>query len=376
MDILGILWILAQAVIVFAASTLLFDVLHYLLHRWQNSRFAILREFSRWHNVHHDFLDTNMDVHPELVKENFWYHLLPEYATSLGGTLVFAFFFDWWAIALVAAVHTVLFALRIKEEGRDVNHMSMDRLDGQRGFWFVSPSYHALHHIHPRSYYASFLNVFDLLAGTNCQIKGRKFLVTGAGGAYGSAMVNRLEKLGGIVDTAKSGQDYSAGDYDRIVARLQWADVVILAHGSKTLDCWNANYHTFVDLIDRVEELGKSRLTPPEVWAVGSEVELHGDLGMDALKDYAASKRAFAARARDYYRSPNLMYRHIVPSAFTSPMGRGLISAETAVSISLFLIMRGFNYVPVTYTTLAFWNYVPFRFGRRKEMADIPQPAE
>ena len=37
---------------------------------------------------------------------------------------------------------------------------------------------------------------------------------------------------------------------------------------------------------------------PPEVWALGSEVELHGDMGMAELKDYSLSKRAFARRAR------------------------------------------------------------------------------
>ena len=363
---LDILWLVIQAVVVFIASTLLFDILHFLLHRWQRSRFALLREFSRWHNVHHEFLDKEMRVHPELVKENFFCHLLPEYLTSLAGTLVFGLVFSWWAVGAVALLHTVLFALRIKEEGRDYNHMSMDRLSGRRGFWLVSPSYHALHHIHPMQFYSSFINVFDLVAGTNTQIQGRRFLVTGAGGAFGSAMVRRLEKLGARVETARFGVDYAAGDYDRMRDRLARADVLVLAHGAKSDDCWNANYRTFVDLIDLFTEIGRTRLTPPEVWAVGSEIELHGDLGMAELKDYAASKRAFAARARTYYTSPDLTYRHIVPAAFTSPMGKGLISADTAVAIALFFLKRGFAYVPVTYTGLAVFNYIRFRFLQRE----------
>ena len=102
---------------------------------------------------------------------------------------------------------------------------------------------------------------------------------------------------------------------------------------------------------------------PPEIWAVGSEAELHGDMGLPELVDYAASKRAFARRALGYYRSPDVLYRHIVPSAFTSAMGPGPMSAETATGIALFFIRRGFSYVPVTFTTLALWNY--FRFIRQ-----------
>jgi hypothetical protein len=40
------------------------------------------------------------------------------------------------------------------------------------------------------------------------------------------------------------------------------------------------------------------------------------------------------------------------------------MSADTATAIALFLIRRGFHYVPVTLTSLAIWNY--FRFVRQK----------
>src|SRR5690606_15777652 len=140
-------------------------------------------------------------------------------------------------------------------------------------------------------------------AGTSCQIEGRRFLITGASGAFGSAMVEKLTSLGGVVETAKSGVDFTAGNYTAMREKLERAHVLVLAHGAKTEDCWNANHVTFCDLIELFTDLGKTRLTPPEVWALGSEVEFHGDMGMDELKDYSASKRAFALRARDYYRS-------------------------------------------------------------------------
>ena len=351
-----------QFALIFIVSTTLFDILHWLLHRWGKSSNPLLRRFSRWHWVHHQFLDRRMRVRPELVWKNIWFHILPEFATSMAATALFLFVFPWQPVAAVAVVRFFLLVMTLKEEGMDVNHMSMKRVSGRHGLWWVDAHYHAMHHVYPNSFYSSFSNVFDLVFGTTCQISNRKFVVTGASGAFGAALVTRLEKLGAEVRTLRSGQHFGPGHIsEEAQSALQWADVLVLSHGAKSEDCWNANVYTFVDLIERFKELGQDRLVPPEVWGLGSEVEIHGDFGMGELKDYAATKRAFAAHAKRYYQSPDLIYRHIVPSAFTSRMGPGLMSAETAVGIALFFIRRGFRYVPVTYTTLALWNYFRFR---------------
>ena len=366
------IWTL-QGALVFVVSTLIFDALHWLLHRWGRSKNRLLRRFSRWHWVHHRFLDRKMRVNPSLVWPNLIYHVLPEYLTGMAGTLVFLLVFPWPPIAVVALARTWMLIQTIREEGMDFNHMSMDRISGQQGLWWVSQSYHAMHHVHPNNFFSSFTNGFDVLFGTGAQISGRRFLITGAGGAFGGAMKARLEKLGGIVETAKHGVDFSAGAYGPMLEKLARADVLILSHGAKSEGCWDANYRTFVDLIDLFVDAGRQRLTPPEVWALGSEAEFHGDMGMEELRDYAASKRAFAQHALGYYRSGDLLYRHIVPSSFTSAMGPGPMSADTAVRIALFFIRRGFHYVPVTLTTLAFWNY--FRFIRQSPAA-APVPVD
>ncbi|KKB77387.1 hypothetical protein VW29_18725 [Devosia limi DSM 17137] len=364
-----------QTALVFVVSTALFDALHWTLHKWEGSRFKLLRTFSSWHWVHHKFLGLDMQINPAYARQNIWFHIVPEYLTGMAGTLIFLLVFPWPPIAVVAAIRTVMLVMTLKEEGLDYNHMSMDRVGGQQGLLWVNNNYHAMHHVYPHNFFSSFSNVFDLLFGTTCQIKGRKFLVTGASGAFGSAMVKKLEKLGGIVETAKSGSDFSAGDYSRMQEKLTRADVLVLAHGAKTDDCWNANYVTFTELIDLFTEIGKPRLAPPEVWALGSEVEFHGDMGLDELKAYSASKRAFAARARQYYRSDALLYRHVVPSSFTSPMGKGAMSAGTAVNMALFGIRRGFSYVPVTLTGMAFLNYFRFRYFQKDEPEQL-KPAE
>lgn len=364
-----------QAVLVFVVSTALFDALHWLLHRWEGSTNPLLRTFSSWHWVHHKFLGLDMKVNPAYVRANIWFHVLPEYLTSMAGTLAFLLVFPWPPIVAVAVVRTIMLGMTLREEGLDFNHMSMDRVGGQQGRLWVDNNYHAMHHVYPHNFFSSFTNLFDLIVGTTCQIEGRRFLVTGASGALGEAMVEKLRASGGVVETAKSGVDFSAGDCSAIREKLERADVLVLCHGARTGDCWNANYVTFRDLIDLFTELGRGRLTPPEVWATGSEVEFHGDMGQDDLKAYSASKRAFAARALDYYRSDLLIYRHIVPSAFTSAMGKGAMSAATAAGTALFFIRRGFRYVPVTLTGLAVLNYFRFRFFQRSR-PDDPQPAE
>jgi hypothetical protein len=349
-----------ECVVIFIASTLLFDILHYLLHRWGKSRNPLLRTFARWHWVHHAFLDRRMRIHPNLVVSNIFFHVVPEYVTSMAGTLIFLLVFPWPPVAAVALLRTIMLVGTLKDEGMDFNHMTMRRVSGQQNLWWVGPSYHAMHHIYPDNFFSSFANMFDLIFGTTCQLSGRRFAVTGASGALGSALVRRLEKLGAEVRTLKHGEDYAPGAPDGARETLEWADVLVLAHGAKSEDCDNANCRTFVELTDFFTWIGAERLTPPEVWAVGSEAELHGDLGMDSMKAYARSKRAFARHARGYYSSPDLIYRHIVPCGFTSAMGPGALSADRVAAIALFLIRRGFRYVPVTVTTLAFWNY--FRF--------------
>ena len=107
--------------------------------------------------------------------------------------------------------------------------------------------------------------------------------------------------------------------------------------------------------------------------AVGSEIECHPAFGNADLQTYSRSKRAFARHARRYFHQPDLLYRHIVPSAFTSAMGPGLISGERAAAWAWFLIKRGYRYVPVSYTGIAMINYLKFAF--RIHASPDPDPS-
>jgi monoglucosyldiacylglycerol epimerase len=224
--------------------------------------------------------------------------------------------------------------------------MSMERLSGRRNPFAVTASYHAMHHVNPLGFYSSFLNVFDLIFGTAWAIRGKRIAVTGATGAFGKAMADRLDRLGGKV--TRVGRD--------LAVELAETDILVLAHGAKVDGCWEANYQTPIEIGNAFIEAGRSRLVPPEIWGVGSETELYG------FSDYAKSKQEFAAYvSSNWSNSPDVTYRHIVPAAFRSKMGWGLISADFAAAWALFLIRRGFSYVPVTYTTLALWNWFLYR---------------
>jgi hypothetical protein len=171
------------------------------------------------------------------------------------------------------------------------------------------------------------------------------------------------------VTPLKFGADWTYEDYSKLDAVLKETDVLVLAHGAKRERTMEANCDSFVEMIERFRRATAGRRFPVEVWAVGSEIEAHPHFGIEELKVYSRSKRAYAAHARRYYRERGFLYRHIVPSAFTSPMGPGLISGKTAARIAMFFIRRGARYVPVTYTGIAFVNYFKFLFGAGKAPA-------
>jgi hypothetical protein len=162
---------------------------------------------------------------------------------------------------------------------------------------FVAPSYRALHHVYPDSYMSSYTTLFDRLMGTACQIRGRHVAMTGASGAFGSAMKDLLERAGATVVPLKFGVDFTYEDYSGADAVLQTADILVLAHGAKGEQAMRANCESFLALIERFKTLTQHRLVPVEVWAVGSEIECHPAFGIPQLQSYARSKRAFARAA-------------------------------------------------------------------------------
>ncbi|HTQ00283.1 MAG TPA: hypothetical protein VMN56_13225 [Casimicrobiaceae bacterium] len=189
----------------------------------------------------------------------------------------------------------------------------------------------------------------------------RRFLVTGARGAFGRELTNALQAAGASVATARFGEDWTYGDYGFFSrARLAPIDVLVLSHGAKGAQAMAANCTSFVEIAERYRHARGETSQPAEIWGLGSEIELHPAFGATA-RGYLESKRAYARYAARLYGDDGVTYRHIVPAAFRSGMGPGPISARTAVRIALFFLARDWKYVPVTYTGMAWLNYLRFR---------------
>ena len=353
-------WWAVQGVLLFAVATFVFDVIHALLHVCAGSRFRLLRWLGGLHQAHHDFFDTDLRFHDDRARANLVKHVVPEYLTQMSVCAVGLLVFDAVPVGLVMALLTFLFVGVLWLRGKDGNHIAYETLPAPRGGLWVDSSYHALHHVYPPTYISSYFRVFDLLFGTGCRIRGRRVALTGAGGAFGGPMARLLGDAGAAVTPLAFGRDYGYDDYTRLDDVLRETDILVLCHGAKTECAMEANCDSFVAIIERFRSLTRGRRFPVEVWAVGSEIEFHPTFGDAALRPYLESKRAFARHARGYWRDRGLVYRHIVPSAFRSRMGPGLMSGETAARAALFFIRRGFRYVPVTYTGVALLNYFKF----------------
>jgi hypothetical protein len=346
------------------AGTIAFDTIHFVLHRFMRSSSKLLQAVGSLHAAHHRFYDEQLVVHPAYTVRNMVMHIVPETATQLVVVSLFGLFVDWFIVNTAQIVCLINVTVVLLQKGRDFNHQPHPFMASPRRSLHVSPTYHALHHVHPDHYFSSIVTVFDRVMGTALPVKGRRFLITGASGAFGAPLAATLEARGAVVTRARFGSDWTYDDISGLKGAMAEADVLVLAHGSKRDHAQQANCDSFVALIEQFLAAHQGKQVPPEVWAVGSEIEAHPHFGVEELKIYSASKRNYARYAHAYYFDERVLYRHIVPSAFTSPMGKGLISGTTAVRIALFLLDRGFRYVPVTYTGVALLNWFKFQFSR------------
>jgi monoglucosyldiacylglycerol epimerase len=355
----------AEAAALYLLSTVVFDAVHFVLHRFERSRWQVLQRLATLHGAHHHFFDSTLQIQEGWASRNLLHHVLPEFLTRLAVVLSGTAVVEPLAVGIVLVIQLVQLGAVVLARGQDSNHRPLTRISARAMGWFVGAHYHALHHLHPAAYFSSVLSILDRVCGTALSLEGKTVVLTGASGALGSALQPLLEAKGARVLALKSGRDFGPFDARGSDAQLRVADILVLAHGSKLEQAMEANCHSFVALIERFRALTSARAQPVEVWAVGSEIEAHPSWGNEELAVYSRSKRAFARHAWRYFRDRSFVYRHIVPSGFRSQMGWGLLSARTTARIALALIMRGFRYVPVTYTGFALLNYFKFLLGGR-----------
>ncbi len=356
--------IIAQAIAAYLIGTLVFDLIHYMFHRFLESNHKILKAIGHLHLSHHRFYTSDLTIQPEWTKKNLLNHVLVEYTVHMLSIFSCILFFNPIAIFAAALFETCIFIGVCYCQGRDAHHKIYDILPAYRGSLFVSAEYHAMHHLHPTKFFSSSIKLLDYLLGSACHLKGKHIVMTGSNGALGRHMKKLLEKEGATISCFKFGVDYDYDHYENLTEKLASADILFLCHGSKFENAQQANCDSFVSIIELFKKVRKPSKEPHEIWGVGSEIECHPCFGIKKIKVYAASKRNYAKFARHYYRDKNIQYRHLVHSAFISPMGPGLMTASFAAKMTLFFIKRGFKYVPVTYTGFAWLNYFRFLFNK------------
>ena len=364
------------------AGTFFFDIVHYLLHQCSKSRYRILRLTGHLHQVHHFYFNRRLEFNDKYHWQNLCVEFPLELACQIVGTWlgwIFAYALGLIGperlskelFSLVLAVEVVRVFVVASLSGRDSNHKTYRTVPKDHNWFLVGPEYHALHHVDPEAYIGSAFRVFDWLLGTGYSLRSRRITLTGASGAFGQAMKKELlSESVRCIQELKFGVDWTYDDYTPTIPILANTDVLILAHGSKQRDELKANCDSAIAVIElfkqhRKPRSGNEKLLP-KVWYVGSEAELHPSWGITRLQSYSRSKRSFLPYARTLYDDPSVIYRHIVPSAFSSPMGPAIVSAEWAARISMWWIRRGARYVPVTYTGLAYVNYFKFMYRVQK----------
>eukprot|EP00967_Tisochrysis_lutea_P081803 scaffold113090_cov37-Tisochrysis_lutea.AAC.1 len=163
---------------------------------------------------------------------------------------------------------------------------------------------------------SSVVKLLDYIMGTAAPLHaGRRFIVTGAGGALGSAFVKKLTEEGATVDTLKYGRDYARDGedlerfafhdkYPKLDMLLGDCDVLVLCHGVKSdnmEECVRGNCTSQLALIERYLRCHEAARKPnnvmyPEVRAARSSTLTHH--ATPNPTDLCSRPRPFAA----YYR--------------------------------------------------------------------------
>ncbi|KAM3533132.1 hypothetical protein MY4038_003557 [Beauveria bassiana] len=358
-------------IIHYIVGSVFFDLVHWQSH--QKTRNKFVRWLNRTHSAHHQYFNRQLRFNRSFRYANLVSHMPLEFACQAVGSsaswlLLRRFYptaaYDLLIVMLVQIIRTAIVAWNM---GYDSNHIPYRVLPKDGNNMIVGPEYHVLHHIDPQNYFGSMVRLVDMIFGTATTLKGRRVAMTGSSGALGKELTKILQKEQvASITPLRHGVDWSRNDYSGLAPILAETDILVLCHGTKdhnaalAMNCTSAV--SIIELFKQSRDRTKPELIP-EVWYVGSEAELHGALpGDKVMQAYAESKRAFVPFARAYYDDEQILYRHIVPAAFQSRMGSAIVGADWAARTAIWWIRRGAQYVPVTYTGMAFVNYFRFMY--------------
>ncbi|KAJ5994303.1 hypothetical protein N7451_010027 [Penicillium sp. IBT 35674x] len=269
-----------------------------------------------------------------------------------------------WYIIGIQVTRT---AFVIITNGRDSNHLVYQIAPKDPNWIFVGPEFHSLHHVYPDRYIGSFIKVLDWICGTAYSFRGKRFVITGANGGFGQAIVAELEREGvNSIHKLELGTGWDHDNFENAVPLLSNSDVLILAHslnGQDEVEPGCKSAIRLIKLFKKHKNTNHAGPTLPEVWYVDNEKEVHSSWGNRQIPHGSQLQRGFIPHARSFYDDPEIIYRHIVPSSFCSVMKPGVRSAAVQdAACAMWWIRRGARYVTGSYIGAAGLNYARFIF--------------
>jgi len=338
----GVAVSLVLGVAVWIVGLHVFDLLHWILHGMLRSRSGVLRFLASPHAMHHRWLDANLAICWENQAANFWGHIVLEFVTQLAFSAVLLLVLPAGIVAAAVLYQSLVFAYIVSQRGLDPNHRPIQILDAYRPSFLALPAYHALHHVYPDAYYSAYSKLIDYLVGGGIQLRGRRVAVVGADSPFGRSLCPRLRREGvaGIEAIDPPGATWSSAPVaDDGDARFAAVDILVICDPAAPR----------VSLVEGFVRATRRRQLPPEVWAVHSP--------------------APDGAARHYYDDPRVTYRVIVAAEATL---RDRAQADRAAALAIFLVRRGFNFVPTRVALRALGDFRSFR----RAFADPPEGAQ
>jgi hypothetical protein len=348
------------------------------------SRYRILRRVGYLHEVHHLYFNRRLKFNNKYRWQNMALELPLELGCQLCGT--FLGYLVAHSLGLTGPglltrelLNLVMYFQVLRSlvvailEGHDSNHKSyQNTIPKDPNTFLVGPEFHAMHHVDPSAYIGSSIRLFDWLIGTSYTLHGRRITMTGTSGAFASAMKKAIDTESvSCINELKFGLDWTYDDYAGCISTLEKTDILILGHGSQTnspmeANCTSAN--ALIALFKKHRVSRKGDLLLPEIWYLGSELEVQPAWGSTVAGKCAASKREFARSARKYYDDEEVMYRHIAVSPSASGIGRALLGPEWAASWAMWWIRRGARFVPTSCVGFTSWDYFKFLYWDEKSI--------
>lgn len=309
-------------IVLLLIATIAFDALHYLLHRFTQSRFSLLRRLGALHAIHHEFLDRDLQIHEGKIRANIYCHVVPEFLVQVLMTLLLALIFPWLSVLVALTIEVFVFAFIMQgKPGFDVNHKEVDQLLAYKPMYFCLPEYHLLHHVYPDAHFSSWIKTWDHLLATGCSLCDRNILLLGSETEFTNAFFEGLEKQACKVVRGE-GTD----------SQLKQADILLVCE------------ENYSKLFKQFYTLHKNDEKPVEIWAL------------------ALNKNPeFFTQARLLFRDEKIIYRHLVIKN-KDPNKRDEKNLLKGVR-------RGFNYVPGYYSWRMFLDY--FYFIRLAETSPL-----